>query len=367
MGRKRHQIESNRKRQKLSTTQLEDLPVEVLIIVLNFLELPDLNRVGQVSKRLNSICHVESCWQKTILGSNTRPEKTTVPIQLVKKILNRGCRTLSLKRCKLTGGSYLHSKADEKLGSSQLINLDMYQCEFPNGFLETLLSSSHSLKTFSLMDHNINRFFFPYLSPLINTFYIQNGQTLQILNLAFTQVVSWKHIELIVKNCTGLKEVDFTDCSLSYKALRLLVNGITKNIEKIGLALCGAGRGGIDGYIKILVSRCNKIKSLNLAMSSSITNKSLTSIMENLKNTLEELDITCCGKITDTKLLEMRSMPKLKVLNYFKKWDPNNYEDLKKNLPQLTNYNPKKKWKGWQERLFMNYSYYEQRKLNSNF
>ena len=365
MDRKHRQIESNKKRPKWSTTQLEDLPVEVLINVLNFLELPDLNRVGQVSKRLNSICLVELCRQKIIFGNNARLEKTTVPIQLVKKILNRGCKTLCLKRCRLTAGSYLHSKADEKLGSSQLINLDICQCEFPNGFLETLLSSSQSLKTFSLMDHDINRFFFPYLLPLFNTFYRQNGQTLQTLNLAFTQVVSWEHIELIVKNCIQLKEVDFTDCSLSCKGLHLLVNGITKTIEKIGLALCCAGQDGMDRYIEILVSRCNKIKSLNLAKSRSITNNSLTSIIENLKYTLEELDITWCGKITDTKLLEMRSMPKLKVLNYFKKWDPNDYKDLKKNLPQLTNNNPKEKWKGWQGRLFMNYSYYEQRKLNS--
>ena len=200
MGRKRYQMGSNRKRQKLSTTQLEDLPVEVLLNVLNFLELPDLNRVGQVSKRLNSVRLVESCRQKIILGNNTCPQKTIVSVKVVKKILDRGCKTLCLKRCRLTGEPYLHSKADKKPGSSQLINLDIYQCEFPNGCFEKLLSSNHSLKTFSLMDHDINRFFFPYLLPLFNTFYSQNGQTLQKLNLAFTRVVSWEHIELIVKN-----------------------------------------------------------------------------------------------------------------------------------------------------------------------
>ena len=344
MGKKPRQVKSNRKRQKLSTTQLEDLPVEVLLTVLAFLELPDLNRVGQVSKRLNSIRLVQSCRQKVILGNNTCPQKTTVSVKVVKKILDRGCKTLCLKRCRLKREPCLHSKADEKPGSSQLINLDIYQCEFPNGCFEKLLSSNHSLKTFSLMDHNINQYFFPYLLPLFNTFYSQNGQTLQKLNLAFTRVVSEEHIELIVKNCTRLKEVDFTDCCLSYKGLHLLVNGITKNIEKIGLAMCGAGSDGIDEYINILVSRCNKIKSLDLALSRSITDNSLTSIKENLKNTLEELDICCCDKITDAKLLEMRSMTKLKVLNYFKPWNPKNYEDLKKNLPQLTSNNPKKKW-----------------------
>ena len=69
--------------------------------------------------------------------------------------------------------------------------------------------------------------------------------------------------------------------------------------------------------------------------------------MENLKLTLEELYISFRAgqNITFPKFLEMRSMPKLKVLNYFKPWDRNNYEQLKKNLPQLTNNNPKKKWK----------------------
>ena len=81
-----------------------------------------------------------------------------------------------------------------------------------------------------------------------------------------------------------------------------------------------------------------------------VSDNSLTSINRNLKNTLEELDVTGCWSITDTKLLEMRSMPKLKVLNYFKKWvrDRNcNYENLEKNLPQLTNTNTLEKWNIW--------------------
>ena len=58
------------------------------------------------------------------------------------------------------------------------------------------------------------------------------------------------------------------------------------------MELSGPGKDSIDGYIKILVSRCNKIRSLDLAKSGSITNNSLTRIKENLKNTLEELDIS---------------------------------------------------------------------------
>ena len=326
-------MKSTMKQHKLSTIQLDDLPIEVLLNVLNFLELPDINRFGQVSKRLKSASLVDSLWQKIILINKTMSNN------LVEKALDRGCKTLCLKSCRLTEASHLLStfdksgiKEDKNPVSSQLINLDLYNCDFTHGFLQTLLLSSHSLKTFSLTDYNISRF----SNSVLRMFYIQNGQTLQTLNLAFTRVVSFEHIELIVKHCTGLKEVDFSDCCLSSLSVNFLVEGITKNIEKFGLAYCGLGRSAIDHYINILVSRCNKIKSLNIALNS-ITDETLTSIMENLKNTLEELDIGTCCNITDSKLLEMKSMPKLKVLNYFNPWD-SNYEDLKNNLPQL-NYN----------------------------
>ena len=52
-----------------------------------------------------------------------------------------------------------------------------------------------------------------------------------------------------------------------------------------------------------------------------------------------------CYNITDTKLLEMKSMPKLKVLNYFKQpflANVVNYEEMKKKMPQLTYNDP---WK----------------------
>ena len=346
-----------------------DLPVEVLLNVFIFLELPDLNRCGQVSKRLRSISLVQSLWQTVILLNDTWnsdcPEKTTMSINLVERILDRGCTTLSLQRCRLKGtysryffDGGLSKNLIKKIrisGSSQLINLDLYQCDFTNGSLETLLLSCHSLKKLSLTEYNIN--IFPL--SILRTFYTQNGQSLQTLNLAFTHVLDGEHIKLIVKNCVGLKEVDFSDCCLSDHCIRLLVKGITKNVEKIGLALTSSVS---DNSIAILVSRCNKIKSLNLAFNY-ISDNSLIIIKQHLKDTLEELDVTGCWSITDTKLLEMRSMPKLKVLNYFKKRvrDRNcNYEVLKKYLPQLTNINPLEKWETWH--ISTSDSFFERRK-----
>ena len=44
--------------------ELEDLPDEVILNVLHFLDLPDLIRCGLVSKRFRSVSFIESLWQK---------------------------------------------------------------------------------------------------------------------------------------------------------------------------------------------------------------------------------------------------------------------------------------------------------------
>ena len=333
--------------------------------MLNFLELPDLNRCGQVSKKLKSVSLIQSLWQKIVLFNDAKPKKTVLSIDLVEKILERGCKTLCLKRCTLTGAAYsswifdtisnldylefeeyegmiksdkCQIKGKENPYLSQLINLDLYQCDLSKGFMEILLFSSHSLKRFSLTKYNFNI----VSDGVLSTFYSQNGQTLQTLNLASSRVVNLEHIELIVKNCIRLKEVDLSCCCLPFEGISLLVNVITKKKKKITL---GFHSNVKDRHVKILVSRCNKITSLNLAFEH-ISDNSLTSIKENLSSTLEELDVGRCQKITDSKLLEMSSMPKLKVLNYFKTGTNDNYDNLKKHLPQLTNNDPWKKWKG---------------------
>ena len=250
------------KRKKLPTFELEGLPDEVLLKVLSFLELPDLTRCEQVSKRLKSIVQIESLWQKLICFNNN--DKIDMSINFVEKILSRGCKTLSLKRYRLTGDAYMtrsKSLVEEKLGSSKLINLNLYQCELPNGFSEKLMSSIQNLKKLSLTQFNIYRI----SNGILSNFYSLNGQTLQTLNLAFSCGIKLENFQLIVNNCTRLKEIELSGCCQSEACTSLLVNSITKSIEKFGLGFTGKyDSDSADGYITTLVSRCKKIKSLNL-------------------------------------------------------------------------------------------------------
>ena len=52
------------KRQKLSILQLEDLPDEILLKIFKNLEVKDILRCGQMSKRIRAISTDESLWEK---------------------------------------------------------------------------------------------------------------------------------------------------------------------------------------------------------------------------------------------------------------------------------------------------------------
>ena len=359
--------------------KLEDLSDEVILNVLNFLDLPDLIRCGLVSKRIRSVSFIESLWQKIDISNSDNSRKKIVSTELVKRIINRGCKILRLRGCKVKGSlkysdfrldSSYWSDQDKKnkniikqiktfdySGSnssnceptyekgtqiaSQMIHLDLTHCNIKHCVLRVLLTACHSLKKLTLQNLLLTHYMFKRICN-------QNGQTLETLDLTFTRSSPFefksRDMRLIVKNCIRLKEVDFSGCRLSENCMILLVDNLSPNVEKVGLGAFGTDTE--DKHIVALVSRCNKITSLNLAFRDDLTDISLTSIMKNLKFTLEELDIGRCENITYEKLLEMRSMPKLEALNYSTYMHLGDYEELKKTLPQLTNNNPwRQKWK----------------------
>ena len=311
--------------------QLEDLPDELIQNVLNSLELPDLLSCGLVSKRIRSVSFIESLWQKIDI-SNSGHSRKIVPSDLVKRIINRGCKSLSLRGCKITEdinhSNFSLELNQTKMDTCQLISLDLTNCIVKQSVMNVLLTACHSLKNLSLRNVALTPFMFEIICN-------PNGQTLQTLKLTFSYGTSMyifpSEMMLIVTKCVRLREVDFSGCRLSKNCVEILVNNISQNVEKLGLD--GPGIHAEDKHIVALVSRCKKLTSLNLAYGEKLTDISLTSIILNLKFTLEELDIGCCRLITHTKLLEMRVMPKLKTVCY---GISRNFHELKKTLPQLT-------------------------------
>ena len=78
--------------------------------------------------------------------------------------------------------------------------------------------------------------------------------------------------------------------------------------------------------------RCNWITELDIHCTE-LSDDSITSVIKYLKQSLEKLDISDCKEISFDKVLELKSMPKLRILNYgFKSWHT---MVLRKKLPHL--------------------------------
>jgi len=230
----------------------------------------------------------------------------TIPARFLKMAIENGCKYLSL----------CPNQVDGNLGLDQASFLLYLKLQKPKkeyftkfSVSEELLLSCHSLQKLSM-----NSVTLPFDG--ITAICSQNGKTLQILDLNGCKIAgSWElklqPIQVIIRNCTNLKEVNFDSTILSDEAIEYLVENITPSIELLSLNYV---EGLYDDHIKDLVNRCHQLKTLNLAHTLAITSESLNAIIENLKPSLERLDISEARLIDPMNLLDLRAMPKLQIL-----------------------------------------------------
>ena len=175
-----------------------------------------------------------------------------------------------------------------------------------------LLGSCHNLQKLSIK----SLFFTSDLTKYIG---IQNGQTLKVLNLEcvnishYWQLQTLKHI---IDNCVNLEEISFmsgkNSVSFIEDTIDYLVNNLTENVRQLKLNIQPNLN---DEHVKTLVSRCKRIAALDLSHCN-ITDVSIDHILNYLSPTLEKLNVNGCHKISDKKIMKLKSMPKLKVLHF---------------------------------------------------
>ena len=154
--------ERNRyKKLKDKPIRFEDCPAEILMQILNFLEINNLLKCSQTSKRIRVICYDKSLWQTINLS------KIRVPIGFLQKVINDGCKRLNLNEARVVGALRLENK-------SQLTNLDLSGCSAMSHVFGDLLKSCHCLKKLTFTQ--------PLNFKTLSAVTSQNGKTLQALN-----------------------------------------------------------------------------------------------------------------------------------------------------------------------------------------
>ena len=192
--------------------------------------------------------------------------------------------------------------------SSNLRYLDLSDCSAYIDHIEEILASCYSLEKLTLAEAEIT-------PSMIKSICDQNGKTLKILSLNSCQGVNVWCLQQILENCIKIKEINLGqilmwDFETGKNVLSYIAHNLPSGIEKLDLSCHQIN----DQFLSALIARCKNLRSLKLS-DFTLTNDSLTIIMNDLKHSLEELDLGCCDMTFD-KLLELKSMPKLKVLNY---------------------------------------------------
>jgi hypothetical protein len=256
-------------------SSIEDLPDEIILKILKNIEFGELVfSSSKVSKKFRAIIQDRSLWKKV----NICDEK--IQFGLVKRIVQNGCTYLSLYHCNVFGANLSLSRP------SQLKYLDLSFAKLNLTILKTLVSSCHSLQNLLLA----------HLTLDWETIYIlctQNGQTLQVLNLAFCKGLSNAHdcVTWIVDNCRSLTELNLNFTDLSEASVKYLIRHLTPNITKLNLG----NLKWIDSEcIESLLNRCNKITSLKLQSNSIDVSTTILLVMTKLKRkyaNVDELDV----------------------------------------------------------------------------
>jgi hypothetical protein len=164
-------------------------------------------------------------------------------------------------------------------------------------------------------------------NKIIEAFSLKNGKTIKVLDLSLCKGLVLESIQLIVRNCSELRELNLEETNLTNESICLLSHELTTKIEKLSLHWLKIVN---DEHKVAIVNRCKNLLTLDLAFNS-ITNLSLNSIVKNLRPALEETDVNF-AKVTFEKVLELGSMEKIRILN-FRKSNP--CETM--NLRQLLN------------------------------
>ena len=276
---------------KLST-KLEDLPNEIITKVLSYLEIRDLIFFGHLSKRTRAVRRNKPLWRKlTFHGHSLKSE-------FLKFIVTNGCKFLKLILVWLKGSLRLRK-------ASRLQELSLDKCAIKTPALEEFLASCHSLKKFVLRGIDLS----DVNEHILKLFVLQNKNTLQTLDLRMSKRLTFGSIKFIVHNCNELTEVTiiryFYDkhCEmLSEASINYLAKNLTEKVVKLNL---GSQRFFKDEHAMKLIKRCKRITELNLN-GTSITQNSLTCIIENLKHSLVILRL-CNTKLYLNELLQLRN------------------------------------------------------------
>ena len=228
--------------------QLEDLPDEMIVKVLSYVNISDLMRCGNVSKRFGKIRETESLWKIVDL----RRCKAVKP-DFIKFLLDKGCERLNLRGATIKGSLKLD-------GPSKLRCLSLRN----DPALKEILNSCHILQKLSLEELD-----FDFVKQLI----LRNSKTLQTINMVlFDPLKDDSKVDFFgcCLKLTEFKITGITNYNFRSEQLDLMIDSLPPNLLKVEFSHFEELS---DLHIEKLVRKCDKITAISLFSIVSPTNQ----------------------------------------------------------------------------------------------
>ena len=354
----------NIKRQKICTVhgknsnnpllKVELLPNEILMNIFSHLNINDLYKCAQVSKKFRQISHDKSFWKCVNLY------KESVSCEFITQIIILGTEYLNL------WGATLQVDVDTDLPKeNNLKYLNLAECSVNDKFLVKLLKSCKSLEKLALpgVDQNLDHKHYyeeeihcrnPWKSNQgvqmlkIRTFcYMKylfpNAKmltTLDLRNISKRVCISFESLKKIILVCDQLREANFEYQLDIEEDLDFFADNLTTKIEKLNISYLDI----LDRHMEKLLKRCKNITELDLyscgldrldKARKDTEQRTLMAISENLSQSLVKL------QLPDDIIVHpgfLNSLPKLKYLWHQgrkMKGTPQNKTWIKSQFPQI--------------------------------
>ena len=307
---------------------VEFLPNEILMNIFSHLNIKDLYKCAQVSKKFRQISHDKSFWKCVNLYDQY------VSCEFISQIIRLGTEYLNLQ------GATLVEDVDTDLPrENNLKYLNLAESSVNDKFIVKLLRSSKSLGKLSLAGVNHKHFYEYYEQKKCNhdlnmlevrtSWYLEclipNAKMLTTLDLRngvrdqsnVGNCVNFETIKEIIIVCDELKEANFEYQISLEEGLDFFANNLTTKIEKLNISYINI----LDEHMVKLLKRCKNITELDLfccgldwpdrATRKETEQRTLVAISENLSESLVKLQLPDDSFVYPGFL---NSLPKLQYL-----------------------------------------------------
>ncbi|XP_069128051.1 S-phase kinase-associated protein 2-like [Argopecten irradians] len=277
-----------------------ELSDEIILTVFRWLPKFTLAKCSRVCHRWNRLVSDDCLWKRIDLANKTIGKGT------LSQILDRGVQILRLTKSEVEGPLFSgFSSIIKSTRLSKVQYLDLSMASVPVPVLEELFSVCRDLKKISL-EHC-------QLSDEVCQ-HIGENKNLEVINLSMCQGITSAGLMPITTNCRRLESLNMAWSGLQRHSVVYLSLCLPSSLRKLNLS--GLRENITDEEVLQLVKTCSGLRELDLSDCTILTCTSIDHVANHL-NRLEYLALSRCYRILPSSIPKLNQLDSLLAVDVF--------------------------------------------------